>query len=340
MIHQSITKSTKKYSFSEVQTDEKENLRTIYNAEKMESLKAFIQSSGEIGLVKCIEKVYKDNSKEVVLADGYRRRRVVKELGLNYELYDFAVYTIREAAFESKEAFEMEYQKLFVYLGAATQESEPWTQVDYGKAILRLEMQLTGIKQKEIGTLLNKSESYISTARKYALICQNERIYDAFSKEIISIAMFKKAYLTNSHDIEETQNYLLSFLDNSESELSNDISEIEETELQGFEDFDDEDSDDDFDSDSAYNQERKEQIGIQIEDSSFDLRKFKLFVFDLDLLSLSQQKALINVVDSFVNGNEINQQVISYELSQLKLNAIKSEPIEIFDNEEGSDLDF
>lgn len=339
MIHQSITKSTQKLSFSEIYTDEKENLRTIYNPEKMESLKAFIQSSGEIGLVKCIKKVSL-NSTQIILADGYRRNRVIYELGLEDEQYDFLTYTIRESAFDSYAEFESEYQKLFVYLGAATQEAEAWTQVDYGKAILRLEMQLTGIKQKEIGELLNKSESYISTARKYALICQNERVYDAFSKEIISIAMFKKAYLTNSHDIEETQNYLLSFLDNSENELSNDISEIEETELQGFEGFDDEDSDDDFDSDSAYNQERKEQIGIEIEDNSFDLRKFKLFVFDLDLLSLSQQKALISVVDSFVNGNEINQQVIAYELSQLKLNPIKSEPIEIFDNEEGSDIDF
>lgn len=338
MIHQSITKSTQRFSFSEVHTDGKENLRTIYNPEKMESLKAFVQSSGEIGLVKCIKKV-SENSTQIILADGYRRNRVIYQLELENEQYDFLTYTIRETAFDSYAEFESEYQKLFIYLGAATQESEAWTQVDYGKAVLRLENQLQKVTQKEIGTLLNKSESYISTARKYALICQNERIYDAFSKEIITIAMFKKAYLTNSHDIEETQKYLLSFLDNSESDSSDQIQETSDDELKGFEDFEDEDSDD-FDSDSAYNQERKEQVGIEIEDNSFDLRKFKLFVFDLDLLSLSQQKALISVVDGFVNGNEINQLQIIQLLADQKLPPQKSEPIEIFDNEEGSDLDF
>jgi hypothetical protein len=337
MIHQSITNSTKKLSFSEVQTDEKENLRTIYNTEKMESLKNFIQSSGEIGLVKAIERVYKDNSKDVILADGYRRNRAIKELGLNYELYDFSIYQIREAAFESKEVFESEYQELFVYLGAATQENEPWSPVDYGKAVLRLENQLQKVTQKEIGELLNKSESYISTARKYALICQNERIYDAFSKEIISIAMFKKAYATNSHNVEETQNYLLSFLDNSESDFSNDIPEIEGTELQGFEDFDEEEESDD---DSAYNKERNEQIGIEIEDNSFDLQKFKVFVFDLQDLSFAQQYGIIRVLEGFVNGTEVNQSIVKKELATEKLSIPKkSEPIEIFDNE-GSDLDF
>lgn len=338
MIHQSITKSTQRYSFSEVHTDEKENLRTIYNPEKMESLKAFIQSSGEIGLVKCIKKV-SENSTQIILADGYRRNRVIYQLGLENEQYDFSIYTIRETAFDSYAEFESEYQKLFIYLGAATQENEAWSQVDYGKAVLRLENQLQKVTQKEIGELLNKSESYISTARKYALICQNERIYDAFSKEVISIAMFKKAYATNSHDVEQTQNYLLSFLDNTESDFSNEIEEIEETELQGFEDFEDEESDGDFDSDSAYNQERNEQLGIQIEDNSFDLRKFKLFIFDINPLSLSQQKGIINLLDSYQNGTEINFEVLAYELSQLKLTPQKSEPIEITD-EEGIDLDF
>jgi len=337
MIHQSITNSTKKYSFSEVQTDEKENLRTIYNTEKMESLKTFIQSSGEIGLVKAIERVYKDNSKEVILADGYRRNRVIKELGLDYELYDFSIYQIRETAFESKEVFESEYQKLFVYLGAATQESEPWSPVDYGKAVLRLEDQRQKVTQKEIGTLLNKSESYISTARKYALICQNERIYKAFEEEVISIAMFKKAYATNSHNVKETQNYLLSFLDNSESDFSNDIPEIEETELQGFEGFEDEE---DFDADSAYNAERNEQLGIEIEDNSFDLRKFKLFIFDLYDFSLPQQVGVIELLECYVNGKDIDQNKILANLLVPKLYIPqKSEPIEITD-EEGSDLDF
>lgn len=337
MIHQSITSSNQRFSFSEVHTDEKENLRTIYNPEKMESLKAFVQSSGEIGLVKAIKKVFEDYTYQIILADGYRRNRVIYELGLEDEQYDFLTYTIRESSFDSKAEFESEYQKLFVYLGAATQESEAWSQVDYGKAVLRLENQLTSVTQKEIGQLLNKSESYISTARKYALICQNERIYEAFSKEIISIAMFKKAYATNSHNVEETQNYLLSFLDNSENEFSNEIGEIEKTELQGFEDFEDEEED--FDNDSAYNQERKEQIGIEIEDNSFDLRRFKLYVFDLEL-SLQQQKAIITVVESFVNGNNVNIHSIANDLLTSRLIPQKSEPIEIFDNEEGSDLDF